>query len=55
MSLRRIASVNLPDTIQVLCNSVAIYRWNNTLLIQISHANLRIKTAVDTHVGAKVM
>jgi hypothetical protein len=55
MSLRRIASVNLPDTIQVLCNFVAIHRWNNTSLIQISHANLRIKTAVDTQVGEKVM
>ena len=55
MSLRRIASEEHPDAVLDLCNSVAIYRWNNTSLIQISLANLRIKTAVDTHVGAKVM
>ena len=34
-SLRRIASDYLYDTDDALCNSVAIYLWDNTLLILI--------------------
>ena len=35
MSLRRIASIDITDTLYVLCNSVAIYRWDTPLLILI--------------------
>ena len=36
---RRIASDVLPDTLYVLCNSVAIYHWDSSLLILIDTIN----------------